>query len=123
MKETIILNSGSIQSITSIPENIRVLYKTCWELSMKSVIDLAADRQVFVDQMQSMNLFVKNPSFAKLTSMHFYGWKKHLKTGMYYLRSTTNSSAAKFSVNPELEQKLREITILEEESDCLACSS
>jgi ribonucleoside-diphosphate reductase alpha chain len=123
MKETIILNNGSIQSITSIPENIRVLYKTCWELSMKSVIDLAADRQVFIDQMQSMNLFVKNPSFAKLTSMHFYGWKQHLKTGMYYLRSTTNSSAAKFSVNPELEQKLRETTIVEEESDCLACSS
>jgi ribonucleoside-diphosphate reductase alpha subunit len=124
MKETIILNNGSIQSITSIPDHIRVLYKTCWELSMKSVIDLAADRQVFVDQMQSMNLFVKNPSFAKLTSMHFYGWKKHLKTGMYYLRSTTNSSAAKFSVNPELEQKLRETTVLEEsESDCLACSS
>lgn len=125
MKETIILNNGSIQSITNIPENIRVLYKTCWELSMKAVIDLAADRQVFVDQMQSMNLFVKNPSFAKLTSMHFYGWKQHLKTGMYYLRSTTNSSAAKFSVNPELEQKLRDTTILEDtsESDCLACSS
>jgi ribonucleotide reductase alpha subunit len=87
MRNAIIANHGSIQSIESIPDNIKKLYKTVWEISQKVVIDLAADRGAFIDQSQSLNLFIKRPNIAILSSMLFYAWKKGLKTGMYYLRS------------------------------------
>lgn len=108
LKDTIIANDGSIQNIEIIPEDIRLLYKTVWEISMKSVIEQCHDRGVFVDQMQSMNLFMANPNYKRLTSMHFYAWKKHLKTGMYYLRSKSSANAGKFSIDPELEKRIRE---------------
>lgn len=108
LKDTIIANDGSIQNIDIIPEDIKQLYKTVWEISMKSVIEQCSDRGVFVDQMQSMNLFMANPNYKRLTSMHFYAWKAHLKTGMYYLRSKSSYQAGKFSIDPELEKRIRE---------------
>lgn len=97
IKNEIELNAGSIQSISSIPESIRRKYRTVWELSQKTVIDLAADRQAFVDQSQSMNLHINNLEYRTFNSMHFYGWKKGLKTGCYYLRSTEAVMPQKFT--------------------------
>lgn len=98
MKEQIIAHDGSIQQIENIPANLKEIYKTVWEMSQKVIIDMAADRGPFVDQSQSMNLFMQDVSFAKLTSMHFYAWRKGLKTGIYYLRTKAASSAIKFTV-------------------------
>jgi len=128
LKDTIIANEGSIQNIDIIPNDLKALYKTVWEISMKSVIEQASDRGVFVDQMQSMNLFMANPNYKRLTSMHFYAWKSHLKSGMYYLRSKASASAGKFSIDPELEKRIKEkqqkgeALKKEEEEIILACS-
>lgn len=108
LKDTIIANDGSIQNVDAIPDDLKALYKTVWEISMKSVIEQARDRGVFVDQMQSMNLFMANPNYKRLTSMHFYAWKNHLKTGMYYLRSKSSYAAGKFSIDANLERTIRE---------------
>ncbi|HAP69129.1 MAG TPA: ribonucleoside-diphosphate reductase subunit alpha, partial [Flavobacteriales bacterium] len=101
MKNQLIANGGSIQAIEEIPENIRQLYRTIWELSMKDIIDMAADRGAYIDQSQSLNLFMQNPNFGKLTSMHFYAWKAGLKTGMYYLRTQAAAAAIQFTVSKE----------------------
>jgi ribonucleoside-diphosphate reductase alpha chain len=124
-KDLIIANNGSIQSLTFIPKEIRDLYKTVWEISMKCVVDMSADRQAFVDQTQSLNLFVKNPNHNLLTKIHFYGWSKKLKTGMYYLRSQPSSLSGKFSVDVEVEKKVREqlVCSIENKDECMACSS
>jgi ribonucleoside-diphosphate reductase alpha chain len=128
LKDTIIANDGSIQDIDIIPNDLKALYKTVWEISMKSVIEQCRDRGVFVDQMQSMNLFMANPNYKRLTSMHFYAWKSNLKSGMYYLRSKSSASAGKFSIDPELEQRIKEkqqrgIELKKEEEEAvLACS-
>jgi ribonucleoside-diphosphate reductase alpha chain len=128
LKEIIIANDGSIQNIDIIPDNIKNLYKTVWEISMKSVIEQCKDRGVFVDQMQSMNLFMANPNYKRLTSMHFYAWKNNLKSGMYYLRSKASASAGKFSIDPNLEKRIREkqqkgeALQKEEQEAVLACS-
>jgi ribonucleoside-diphosphate reductase alpha chain len=98
VKNQIIANNGSVQDIDVIPQNIKELYKTVWEMSMRDIIDMAAERGYFIDQSQSLNLFVESPNLAKLTSMHFYAWKKGLKTGMYYLRTKAASNAIKFTV-------------------------
>ncbi|GAV27304.1 hypothetical protein PMKS-000768 [Pichia membranifaciens] len=100
MKNNIIENDGSIQNIKAIPPEIKALYKTVWEISQRTIIDMAADRAPFVDQSQSMNLFLQDVTFSKLTSMHFYAWKKGLKTGMYYLRTKAAASAIQFSLDP-----------------------
>ena len=102
MKEQLIVNDGSIQSIDSIPDYIKSIYKTAWELKQKHIIDMAADRGKFICQSQSLNLFMEAPNFSKLSSMHFYAWKKGLKTGMYYLRSRPSSKAIQFTVSPEV---------------------
>ena len=128
LKDTIIANDGSIQNIDVIPDDLKALYKTVWEISMKSVIEQARDRGVFVDQMQSMNLFMANPNYKRLTSMHFYAWKNHLKTGMYYLRSKSSYAAGKFSIDANLERTIRdkrergEELKQEEEEAVLMCS-
>ncbi len=101
LKNELIAANGSVQQIDAIPDNIKELYKTVWEMKMKDIIDMAADRGAFIDQSQSLNLFIENPNFAKLTSMHFYGWKKGLKTGMYYLRTKAARDAIKFTVKKE----------------------
>ncbi|KAJ1649838.1 ribonucleotide-diphosphate reductase subunit rnr1 [Dispira simplex] len=107
MKNRIIADNGSVQHIPSIPAELKSLYKTAWELSQKVIIDMAADRGAFIDQSQSLNIFMADADFAKLTSMHFYGWKKGLKTGMYYLRTRPAADAIKFTVD---QQSLREGT-------------
>lgn len=99
MKNLIIANNGSIQSIEKIPEDIRNIYKTVWEISVKTQIQMAADRGAFIDQSQSFNIHVAEPNYGKLTSIHFYGWKMGLKTGMYYLRTKAAANAIQFTVD------------------------
>ncbi|MFN4081322.1 MAG: ribonucleoside-diphosphate reductase subunit alpha [Saprospiraceae bacterium] len=99
MRQMIMANNGSIQSIEIIPEDIRALYKTAYEISQRVLIDMSADRGAFICQSQSLNVFVESPTFAKLTSMHFYAWKKGLKTGMYYLRSRAAVDPIKFTLD------------------------
>jgi ribonucleoside-diphosphate reductase alpha chain len=99
MKDKIILANGSVQDIDEIPDNIKALYKTVWEIKQKALIDLSADRSPFICQTQSLNLFLKTPNYKNLSAMHFYSWKKGLKTGIYYLRSQAKTSAQKFSVD------------------------
>ncbi|QQR94267.1 MAG: ribonucleoside-diphosphate reductase subunit alpha [Bacteroidota bacterium] len=98
IKNKIVAANGSVQDIAEIPENIKEIYKTVWEIKQRAVIDMAADRGAFIDQSQSLNLFIQDPNFAKLSSMHFYAWKKGLKTGMYYLRTKAATDAIKFTV-------------------------
>jgi len=107
MKDLMVKANGSVQNIVDIPDNLKELYRTVWEISQKVIIDMAADRGVFIDQSQSMNLFVESPTASKLSSMHFYAWKKGLKTGMYYLRSKAKARPIQFSL----------------EADCAACSA
>jgi len=107
MKDLMVKAGGSIQNIVDIPENIKNLYKTVWEISQKCIIDMAADRGRFIDQSQSMNLFMESPTMSKLSSMHMYAWKSGLKTGMYYLRSKAKARPIQFSLEP----------------DCVACSA
>ncbi len=105
MKEAIMAANGSIQYIDVIPQDIKDLYKTSYEISMKTIIDQAADRGAFICQSQSLNLFMENPNFGKLSSMHFYAWKKGLKTGMYYLRSKAAVDPIKFTLGKKHQQK------------------
>jgi ribonucleoside-diphosphate reductase alpha chain len=99
MRQKLIGANGSIQAIPEIPEHIKEIYKTVWEISQKSIIDMSADRGAYICQSQSLNIHLTNPNFGKLTSMHFYAWKKGLKTGMYYLRSTAAADAIKFTLD------------------------
>ena len=98
MKNALMATNGSVQNIEGVPDNLKAIYKTVWEISMRDILDMAADRGMFIDQSQSLNLFMESPNMGKLTSMHFYAWKKGLKTGMYYLRSKPATSAIKFTV-------------------------
>ena len=98
IRQQIQQHNGSIQQIENIPNDIKELYKTVWEMKMRTLIDMAADRAAFIDQSQSLNLFMETPSYQKITSMHFYAWRKGLKTGMYYLRTQGASEALKFTV-------------------------
>jgi ribonucleotide reductase alpha subunit len=102
MKQQIVARNGSVQGIDSIPAEVQERYKTSWELKQRTLIDMAAARGAFIDQSQSLNLFVSDPTYSKLTSMHFYGWKAGLKTGCYYLRTKTPVTAQKFTVDPRL---------------------
>ncbi|OII73088.1 ribonucleotide reductase R1 subunit [Cryptosporidium ubiquitum] len=102
LKQNIIANNGSIQNILTIPEDVRELYKTVWEIKQKTVIDMAADRGPYICQSQSLNIHMENANFAKLSSMHFYGWKKGLKTGIYYLRTQSATRPIQFTVDQQL---------------------
>jgi ribonucleoside-diphosphate reductase alpha chain len=105
MKQELMQANGSIQKIKGIPEDIKELYKTVWEMSMKDIIDMSRHRGYFIDQSQSLNLFMEGATMAKLTSMHFYGWKSGLKTGMYYLRTKSAVDAIKFTLDNEKTTK------------------
>lgn len=109
IKNNIISNKGSIQQITTIPEHIRNKYKIVWEIPMKHIIDMASDRGAFICQTQSMNLWVEDPNYGVLTNMHFYSWKKGLKTGMYYLRRKAKHQAQQFTIEPEKNSSKSEI--------------
>ena len=137
MKDKIILANGSIQNIAEIPDYIKELYKTVWEIKMRNIIDMAADRGAYICQSQSLNLFINAPSVSKLTSMHFYAWKKGLKTGMYYLRTQAASQAVKFTVENQagkameavipdvIENPVDEIitdSVCTMEENCISCS-
>jgi ribonucleoside-diphosphate reductase alpha chain len=102
MKQAIVARNGSVQGLPGLPEELQARYKTAWELPQKILIDMAAARGAFICQSQSLNLFVADPAYAKLTSMHFYSWKKGLKTGCYYLRTKAPVAAQKFTVDPRL---------------------
>jgi len=124
----IIENNGSVQFIDEIPAEIKEVYKTVWEISQKIVIDYAADRAPFVDQTQSMNIFIDQPSYAKLSSMHLYGWKKGLKTGSYYIRSKPSSNAVKFTILKEKKVEGKKYVkdgkeYVCNDDVCVACSS
>jgi len=109
MKQKIMAHNGSIQNIPEIPDNLKAIYKTVWEIKQKDLIDMAADRGAFIDQSQSLNIFMENPTYAKMTSMHFYAWRKGLKTGMYYLRTKT-VSAHKFTVDYNLLNQAEQVS-------------
>jgi ribonucleoside-diphosphate reductase alpha subunit len=111
MRQKLIAANGSIQSIPEIPQNIKDIYRTVWEISQKSIIDMSADRGAFICQSQSLNIHITNPNFGKLTSMHFYAWKKGLKTGMYYLRSTAAADAIKFTLDKATVQQTTEVEV------------
>jgi ribonucleoside-diphosphate reductase alpha chain len=112
MRTSIIANNGSVQGIAEVPAQLQERYKTAWEIPMKTIINMAADRAPFVCQSQSLNLFVADPTYARISSMHVYAWKKGLKTGCYYLRTKAVASAQKFTVDPDVRP-----------ADCLTCSA
>lgn len=118
VKNNIIANNGSIQHIDIIPQHIRDKYKTVWEIPMRSLIDMAADRGAFICQSQSLNLWLEDPTYNTLTSMHFYSWKKGLKTGIYYLRRRGKHQAQQFTIEPEKEKHVEQ-----EEEICEMCSA
>lgn len=123
MKERILADNGSIQGILEIPEEIRELYKTVWEIKQKSIIDLSAERGPYICQSQSLNLFIANPSFGKLTSMHFYAWKRGLKTGMYYLRTKAAVDPIKFTIDEGLRKAAAPAACALNDPTCLSCGS
>ena len=110
-REIIIAANGSIQNIEGLPDTLKDLYKTSWELSMKAIIDMSADRGAFICQSQSLNLFMESPSFSKLTSMHFYAWQKGLKTGMYYLRSRPAADPIKFTLSAKHQTRFASASV------------
>lgn len=129
LKNRLIAANGSVQNIPGIPQNIKDLYKTVWEISQKNIIDMAADRGAYICQSQSMNVFLQDPNFGKLTSMHFYAWKKGLKTGMYYLRSQAATSAIQFTVDKaalnvdsQAQPVSSDLTMTQQKQDAIACS-
>lgn len=121
MRQKIMAANGSIQNINDIPQRLKDLYKTAWEISQKAIIDHAADRGAYICQSQSLNIFMENANFGKLTSMHFYGWEKGLKTGMYYLRTKAATDAIKFTIdkNAVVQPTAAEI---EDQQAAIACS-
>jgi ribonucleotide reductase alpha subunit len=129
IKNNIIANKGSIQQLTMLSENIRNKYKIVWEMPMKHLIDMSADRGAFICQSQSLNLWLEDPNYNTLTSMHFYSWKKGLKTGIYYLRRKGKHQAQQFTVEPEPEpeqQQSNKTTVEEEDGEheiCEMCSA
>ncbi len=121
LKDKIIVNNGSIQNIPQIPKNIRDLYKTSWDISMKNIIDQSADRGAYICQTQSLNLFLAKPDFKTITNMHFYAWRKGLKTGIYYLRTQAAAKAQQVTVEPITNNKIDENKA--NDGGCLMCSS
>jgi ribonucleoside-diphosphate reductase alpha chain len=127
MRSKLMASNGSVQNIVEIPTHLKELYKTAWEISQKAIIELAADRGAYICQSQSLNIFMENANFGKLTSMHFYGWKQGLKTGMYYLRTKAATDAIKFTVDkaftsePEIN-KVPVAALTKEGQEAIACS-
>jgi len=121
MRSKIMTTNGSVQNITEIPQHLKDLYKTAWEISQKAIIDQAADRGAYICQSQSLNIFMENANFGKLTSMHFYGWEKGLKTGMYYLRTKAATDAIKFTVDKAVAEE-PSAQLIEEQQAAIACS-
>jgi ribonucleotide reductase alpha subunit len=123
MKDRIILNDGSVQSISEIPNELKQLYKTVWEIKQKNLIDMSADRGLYICQSQSLNLFMEEPDYKKLTSMHFYSWEKKNKSCIYYLRTKPRAKTQQFTIDPTLANK-KEVKVVEcDEEVCLSCGA
>ena len=127
MRQQLMFYKGSVQGIDNIPDNIKSIYKTAYEISQKSIIDQAADRAHFICQSQSMNIFMQTPTYQSITSMMFYGWKKGLKTGMYYMRSKPATLPTQFTVDANhMEQVLNKEVVKAcsiDNPDCESCGS
>ena len=141
VKDQLLASEGSVQDIDGVPHELKALYRTCFEMSMKSVIEMSADRGAFICQSQSLNLFMTEPTAARVSSMLFYSWSKGLKTGMYYLRTKARGAAAKFTIDPEVEKAAKAkreaaaakgddrnnqqaaVVCRRDDPDCLACSA
>ena len=125
MKDALMLANGSVQAVPGIPDKLKRLYRTVWEIPQRVIIDMARDRGAFIDQSQSLNIHMKNPTLGQLTSMHFYGWRCGLKTGMYYLRTKPAADAIKFTVEMgEAKNGAASKNVsMDKESECLMCSS
>jgi ribonucleoside-diphosphate reductase alpha chain len=121
MRQKIMTANGSVQNIKEVPQNLKALYKTAWEISQKAIIEQSADRGAYICQSQSLNIFMENANFGKLTSMHFYGWEKGLKTGMYYLRTKAATDAIKFTVEKTIAAEPAAINIETQQAE-IACS-
>jgi len=122
MRQKIMVANGSVQNINEVPQNLKDLYKTAWEISQKSIIELAADRGAYICQSQSLNIFMENANFGKLTSMHFYGWEKGLKTGMYYLRTKAATDAIKFTIDKSSMAEPTAVVVEDVAAAEIACS-
>ena len=122
LKNGIIAANGSVQHIEGLPDQLKAVYRTAWEIPQKSIIDMAADRGVYIDQSQSLNIFMENPTMAKLSSMHMYGWKKGLKTGMYYLRTRAKAQPIKFTLDPAAVAAATLACSRENPEACMMCS-
>jgi ribonucleotide reductase alpha subunit len=122
LKNNIVANNGSIQHLEMIPEEIRNKYKTVWEIPMRHLIDMAADRGAYICQSQSLNLWLEEPNYSNLTSMHFYSWSKGLKTGIYYLRRRARHQAQQFTIEPEKVEAVNPVKDVEDEI-CEMCSA
>ena len=129
MKDRLMESNGSIQGIKEIPDDIKLLYRTVWEVSQKSIIDMAADRGAYICQSQSMNIHMQDANFGKLTSMHFHAWKKGLKTGLYYLRTKAAADAIKFTIVKDEKSQTKEESqaamqcSIDNQDDCEMCGS
>ena len=122
LKDTIILHEGSVQNIPEIDDELKTIYKTAWEIKQRNIIDMSADRGQYICQTQSLNIFMEEPDFQKLSSMHFYGHSKGLKTGSYYLRTRPKAKTQQFTIDPEFAKKKRRC--VEENGDtCVLCSA
>ena len=124
MKQKLLFYNGSVQYIKELPQTSRNLYKTSWEIKQKVILDMAIDRAHYICQSQSLNIYCENPTYTKLTKIHFYGWKHGLKTGSYYIRSRPASSFQKFTIDPNLEEKFKkeQIKLINQKTDCISCS-
>ncbi len=128
MKNKLVAHNGSVQNIPEIPDNLKAIYRTAWEISQRAILDMAADRGAFICQSQSLNIFMENANYQKLTSMHFYGWKKGLKTGMYYLRTKAARDAIKFTLDkkyqeaPKTNAKEEQSMADQQNAEAIACS-
>ena len=121
MRQKIMTANGSVQNIKEVPQNLKALYKTAWEISQKAIIEQSADRGAYICQSQSLNIFMENANFGKLTSMHFYGWEKGLKTGMYYLRTKAATDAIKFTVEKTIASEPASLVVETQQAE-IACS-
>ena len=117
IKNKIIKHNGSVQKIKQIPKALQKKYKIVWEIPMKHILEMAADRGAYICQSQSTNLWMKSPTYAKLTAMHFFSWKKGLKTGIYYLRTKAKAAPQQFTIEPDQMQ------VQDEEEECLMCGA
>ena len=121
-KNMIVANNGSIQTISYIPDKLKKKYRTVWELPMKSIIEMSRDRGAYICQSQSLNLWMKEPSYDKLTAMHFFSWQQGLKTGIYYLRTKAKAAPQQFTIDPSTKNIVETNNSSDTEEECLMCS-